>query len=139
MAQTAAGNPHIKSTVNFFEFVSDVLKSSCLIYRDFSFFGATAPQWARASTFTKFLDHTHDAPQSVGLLWAVISSKQRLLPDNTQHSQQTNIHAPGGIRIHKLSRRAAADPRLRPSGHSNRLTVTVHRKYYKPRTSCHKL
>ena len=28
----------------------------------------------------------------------VISSSQRPLPDNTQHSQQTDIHAPGGIR-----------------------------------------
>src|SRR5215475_2007909 len=28
----------------------------------------------------------------------VISSSQRPLPDNTRHSQQTNIHAPGGIR-----------------------------------------
>ena len=27
----------------------------------------------------------------------VISSSQRSLPDNTRHSQQTNIHAPGGI------------------------------------------
>ena len=34
----------------------------------------------------------------------VISSSQRLLPDNTRHSQQTNIHAPGGIRTHDLSR-----------------------------------
>ena len=34
---------------------------------------------------------------------------QRPLPDNTQHSHQTNIHAPGGIRTHNLSRRAAAD------------------------------
>ena len=33
----------------------------------------------------------------------VISSSQRPLPDNTQHSQQTNIHAPGGIRTHDLS------------------------------------
>ena len=37
----------------------------------------------------------------------VISSSQRPLPDNTQHSQQTNTHAPSGIRIHDLSRRAA--------------------------------
>ena len=37
----------------------------------------------------------------------VISSLQRPLPDNTRHSQQTNIHAPGGIRTHDLSRRAA--------------------------------
>jgi hypothetical protein len=40
----------------------------------------------------------------------VISPSQRPLPDNTQHSQQTNIHARGGIRTHDLSRRAAADP-----------------------------
>ena len=50
----------------------------------------------------------------------VISSSQRLLPDNTQHSQQTNIHAPGRIRTHDLSRRAAADLRLRPRGHWDR-------------------
>jgi len=30
----------------------------------------------------------------------VISLSQRPLPDNTRHSQQTNIHAPGGIRTH---------------------------------------
>ena len=47
----------------------------------------------------------------------VISSSQRPLPDNTQHSQQTYIPAPGGIRTHDLSRRAAADLRLRPRGH----------------------
>jgi len=46
----------------------------------------------------------------------VISSSQRPLPDNTQHSQQTNIHAPGGIRTHVVSRRADADLRLRPLG-----------------------
>ena len=32
----------------------------------------------------------------------VISSSQRPLPDNTRHSQQTNIHAPSGIRTHDL-------------------------------------
>jgi len=37
----------------------------------------------------------------------VIDSSQRSLPDITQHSQQTNIHATGGIRTHNLSRRAA--------------------------------
>jgi hypothetical protein len=44
----------------------------------------------------------------------MISSSQRHLPDNTKHSQQTNIHAPGGIRTCELSRRAAADLRLWP-------------------------
>jgi len=32
----------------------------------------------------------------------------------------TNIHAPGGIRTQDLSRRAAADLRLRPRGHWDR-------------------
>jgi len=43
----------------------------------------------------------------------VISSLQRPLPDNTQHSQKTDIHALGGIRTHNLSRWAATDLRLR--------------------------
>ena len=47
----------------------------------------------------------------------VISPSQRPTTDNTQHSQQTNIHAPGGIRKHTLSRRAAEDLRFRPRGH----------------------
>jgi hypothetical protein len=47
----------------------------------------------------------------------VISSSQRPMPDNTLHSEHTDIHAPGGIRNHNFSRRAAADIRLRLSGH----------------------
>jgi len=50
----------------------------------------------------------------------VINPSQSPLPDNTQQSQQTNIHAPGGIRTHNLSRRAAEDLRLRPRGHWDR-------------------
>ena len=41
-----------------------------------------------------------DTSHSVGLPGRVISLTQRLLPENTQHSQQTDIHAPGGVRIH---------------------------------------
>jgi len=37
----------------------------------------------------------------------MISPTQRPLPDNTQHSQETGIHAPGGIRNHNPSKRAA--------------------------------
>ena len=43
----------------------------------------------------------------------MIGSSQRPLPDNT-HKRHT--HAPGGFRIHNPSKRAAADPRLRPRG-----------------------
>jgi len=37
--------------------------------------------------------------------------------DKTQHSQETIIHPPGGIRTHKPSKPAATDLRLRPRGH----------------------
>jgi hypothetical protein len=53
----------------------------------------------------------------------VINPSQRPLPDNTQHSQQKNIYAPGGIRTHNLSRRAAEDLRLRPRGRWDRLIL----------------
>jgi len=39
----------------------------------------------------------------------VISPTQRNLPDNKQYSQQTDIHAPGGIRTRNPSRWATAD------------------------------
>ena len=55
----------------------------------------------------------------------MISPSQRPLPDNTQHSQQTNIHAAGGIRTHNRSRRAAVDLRLRPRGHWDRLHLEL--------------
>jgi len=55
----------------------------------------------------------------------VISPSQRPLPDNKQHSQQANIHAPGGIRTHDLSRRAAADPPPRPRGHWDRHSAVL--------------
>ena len=59
----------------------------------------------------------------------VISPSQRPLPDNIQHSQQKNIHSPGGIRTHNLSRPAAEDPRLRPRGHCDRHRCRVYSEY----------
>ena len=58
--------------------------------------------------FLMFLDHTQRR-STVGKNSSgrVISSSQRPLPDNTRHSQQKNIHAPGGIWTHDLSRWAA--------------------------------
>ena len=47
----------------------------------------------------------------------VIGSSQRPLPDNTQHSQKTDRHPPGGIRTRSSSKLAATDPRLRSHGH----------------------
>jgi hypothetical protein len=36
------------------------------------------------------------------------------------NKHNTNIHAPDGFRTHDPSKRAAADPRLRPHGHWDR-------------------
>jgi hypothetical protein len=68
-----------------------------------------------------FLIKHNNALQSVGLLWtsdqfvAETSTRQ-----HTTHTKQTNIHAPGGIRTHDCSRRAAVDPRPRPRDHWDR-------------------
>ena len=59
----------------------------------------------------------------------MISPSQRPLPDNTQHSQQTNVHASSGIRTHNLSRRAAVDLRLRSRGYWDRLIREYFLKY----------
>ena len=54
----------------------------------------------------------------------VVSPSQRPLPDNRQHSQQTDIHAPGVIRTHDFSRRATVDLCLRPRSQWDRLNKT---------------
>jgi len=41
----------------------------------------------------------------------VISSSHRHLPDNTQHSQQTDIDAPSGFRTHNPSRQSTSELR----------------------------
>jgi hypothetical protein len=64
----------------------------------------------------------------------VIGPTQRPLPDDTQHSQETNIHTPGGIRTQNSSKQAAEDPCLRPRGHWDRQllnmqSVITYKKY----------
>ena len=80
-------------------------------------FWRDSPQWARASSVTRFLDHIRLTTVAQDSSGRMISSSKRPLPDNTQHSQQTDIHAPGGFRTHNLSRRAAVGLRLRTRSH----------------------
>ena len=63
-----------------------------------------------------------------------MSPSQRPLPDTIQHSQQTNIHASGGIRTHDRSRWAAIDLCLRPRSYWDRLT----RRTNYPNLFCYK-
>jgi hypothetical protein len=77
-------------------------------------------QWSRASSFLRFLDHTQRRAK-VGRTpldeWSV---RRRNLYLTNHKTQQTNIHDLVGIRTCSPKKRAAADPRLRPSGHSDR-------------------
>ena len=92
----------------------------------FFFLWRCRPTRARASSFLRFSRSRttthHRRWDSSG---RVINPSQRPLPDDTQYSQHTNIHAPGGIRTHDLSTRAAADLRLRPRGHCDRQYVQM--------------
>jgi hypothetical protein len=61
-----------------------------------------------------------DTPHSVGLFWT--SDQPDAETSTWQHSQETDIHAARGIQTHNPSKRAAADPRLRPRArHCDRL------------------
>ena len=71
-----------------------ILKTTLLL-----FYWYYNPLWVLASSFLSFRDHTHSGT-------------------TTQHkTQQTDIHALGGIRIRNPSKRSAVDTRLRPLGH----------------------
>jgi len=79
------------------------------------FFLACRPSAGHGSSFLSFVDHTQ----------RVISSSQWLASDETQRSQQTDIHAPGVIRTHSPSKRAAAELPLRSRGQWHRLQAIV--------------
>jgi hypothetical protein len=74
--------------------------------------GVTAQRKQGPPHSLSFLDHTHSHTTFVrtGL-------DKRPIPDNTQHLQQTDTRGPGGIRTYNSSKRAAADPQLRPLDH----------------------
>ena len=88
------------------------------------FFWRDSPQWARVSSFKRVLDHTQRRIAIGKTPW---TSDQLVAETSTwQHTAlTTDIHDPGGIRTHNLSRRAAADLRLGPRGH---WAVFVHLK-----------
>jgi len=80
------------------------------------------PPWGRALSLSRLYDHAqihHSRKDSSG---RVISPSQRPLPDNTQHSQQTEIHASHSSEFEPRtsSKVSTVDPRIRPRGHLDR-------------------
>ena len=98
----------------------------------FFVFGARAPQWAMASSFTRFLYHTQRRT-TVGRTpldeWSARRRDFCLTTHNT-HNTQTSMN-PGGIRTHNLSRPAAADLRLRPRGQWDWPQIHSNSNYYR--------
>jgi hypothetical protein len=64
----------------------------------FIFSGSAAQRELWPSRFTRFLDHTQRRPTVGKTPLDEWSARHRdLYPDNTQHTRQTNINAPGGF------------------------------------------
>ena len=91
-------------------------------YAYFSLRWRCDPTRVMASSFLRFLDHIQRRT-TVGRTpldeWSARRREFYLTTHNT-HNRQTSM-PPGGIRTHDLSRRAAADLRLRPRGYWDRL------------------
>ena len=71
------------------------------------FLGATAPSGQEAPLSRCFYITHDDAPQSVALLWT--SDQLAAETSTSQHTQQTDIHVPGGIRTRNTSKRAPVE------------------------------
>ena len=81
------------------------------------FFWRNSPQWARTSSFTRFLDHTQ---RRITVGRTPLDEGSARYRDLYLTTLTTDTRAPGGIRTHNLSRRAAVDLRLRPRGRWDR-------------------
>ena len=71
-----------------------------------------SPWSARACCLSRLHDHTQTHHTGWHFSGRVVSPTQITLRDNTQHSQETDLHAPGGIRTYNPSKQAATDPRF---------------------------
>jgi len=71
-------------------------------------------------SFTITLRHTTSSRNPLDG-WTARRRALHLQSHNTR-DRQISIHTPGGIRTHNSSKRAAANPRLRPRGHCDQVT-----------------
>jgi hypothetical protein len=86
------------------------------------FYGASSPGSPHLRGFTITLRHTTFGGTPLDE-WSARHTDHYFSTHNT-HKRQTSM-PPGGIRTCSLSRRAVADPRLRPRGHYNRISVPL--------------
>jgi hypothetical protein len=105
-----------------FMFRSGSLSMRSDIFFSFFFLWLDSPIWVWAFSFRRGFMVTHIRHTTIGRTPLDEGpARRRDLYLTTQYSQETDIHALGGIRAHDPSKRAAVDPRLRPHGHWDRL------------------
>jgi hypothetical protein len=80
--------------------------------------------WGFTITIRHTYTHTYTHTRQ-GSSGRMIGQKQRPLPHNTQHSQETDIHALGRIRTRIPSKQTTSDPLLKPRGHWDRLQSVI--------------
>ena len=90
-----------------------------------------SPKWVRASSLSRFHEHTHlNTPHTIGLPWT--SDKTIAVTSTWQYTTltlETNIHNPGGIRTHNPTMPAATNPSFRPRDHWDRLKWSITLKH----------
>ena len=106
------------------------------------FFEALQSQFSLRQLFFRFLDHTdmsHTPGRTSLSEWPV--RRRCRYPHNTHQTQEKNIHAFSEMRTHDPRSHGAADLRLRPHGHRDRLcgaleTVSQVSANMSPREPC---
>jgi hypothetical protein len=68
------------------------------VHHTIFFFMKPQPILARDSSLSRLHSHTQQHHTIYDSSGRIISPVQRSQPDNTQHSKETDVHAPGGIR-----------------------------------------
>ena len=97
----------------------------CLVSFNFFYNGATAPSGRGPPHYRGFTSTLRHTTLSVTPLDEWSARRRDLYLTKKQDSQQTDIHALGGIRTRNPSKRAAASPSFRPRGHWDRLSFKI--------------
>jgi len=123
---------NIWTLIKYYDFISVNL----LVF--YVFCGLTALVGPRLFIFKVSKSHS-DTPVSVELLWTNDwPVAQTCKWQYTQHSQETNIHVPSGIRTPNPSKRVTADPLFRPRSHRDRPEYNTERcSQSSGRCKCH--
>jgi len=101
-----------------------VLNKTCVFFFQYV---ASNRSLVIAASLSRLSDHTqihHTRSDSSG---RAISPTQRPLPDNTQHSQETEFHAPAGFETHNPGKPTTTNRRLRAEKYNDVRNVTAPR------------